>query len=822
MELNRRNFILSLVGGAVGTQLTPLPWKLTDDLAIWTQNWPWVPVPKEGKFTYAKSVCNLCPGGCGINVRKVDNRAVKIEGRTDYPVNPGGICPLGMGGLQLLYDESIRHTGPMIRVGPRGSGIFKDITWSDAINMLAKRISSLRKEGRPEAVVAVDGNRAESTMAVIIERFLQAIGSPNYVRIPSMEDTYRMANSLMMGNDYPMAYDLENADYILSFGSGLLDGWGAPGRVINAWSMWRSKPLKGKVQIIQIESRASNTASKADDWIAPKPGTEAALALGMAHVIIKEGLYDNKFIDNHSFGFYDWRSDDGAGHKGFKTMVLDRYTPAKVARITGLKANRIVSLAKSFSTANAPVAICGKGKGLLNGSLFEFMAVQGLNALVGNINKPGGVFIQKPLPLSMLPKIEEDRVTINGLKKPRLDMAGNAEAPFAHSLINNLSRAIIESPAPPLVDTILVFSSNPAFTLPDGGAFKKALKKVPFIVSFSPFQDETSCMADLVLPDHTYLEKIEDVIWPATLQFPLYGLSQPVVKPVYATKNTGDVIIQLAKQIGQSVKASFPWRKFEDILKARAKGLFDSGGGLVRYDDSTPVWEQKGGNSNPRPYKNFNTMWKKIKNKGMWYRPASVDRNFKGLFNTPSGKFEFFSSKIESAVKTGSGDITINKTLANMGIEVKGDEAFMPHYERNSVGAHSSAYPLLMVPYEMINLSSGWLPSPPFLYKTLFDNQLLKNESFAEINPKTASKFGLKEGDRAYIESPSGRVRVRVALSECAMPDVVYLPSGLGHTAYDEFLKGKGVNPNDIIHAGKDPGSGYPAWWSTPVKLIKV
>jgi hypothetical protein len=95
MEINRRHFIALLVGGAAGIQATPLPWKLTDDIAIWTQNWPWVPVPPMGEFTHAKTVCTLCPGGCGIEVRKVDHRAVKIEGRTDYPVNPGGICPLG-------------------------------------------------------------------------------------------------------------------------------------------------------------------------------------------------------------------------------------------------------------------------------------------------------------------------------------------------------------------------------------------------------------------------------------------------------------------------------------------------------------------------------------------------------------------------------------------------------------------------------------------------------------------------------------------------------------------------------------------------------
>jgi anaerobic selenocysteine-containing dehydrogenase len=103
IEFNRRNFVKLMVGGAAGIHLTPLPWKLMDDIAIWTQNWPWVPVPPVGEFSHERSVCRLCPGACGIEVRKVDNRPVKIEGRTDYPVNPGGICPLGAGGLQPLH-----------------------------------------------------------------------------------------------------------------------------------------------------------------------------------------------------------------------------------------------------------------------------------------------------------------------------------------------------------------------------------------------------------------------------------------------------------------------------------------------------------------------------------------------------------------------------------------------------------------------------------------------------------------------------------------------------------------------------------------------
>ena len=137
--------------------ITPLPWKLADDIAIWSQNWPWLSVPPVGEFFHEKTLCTLCPGGCGIEVRKVDERAVKIEGRTDYPVNPGGICPLGVGGLQLLYKEDLRYTGPMKRVGPRGSGTFQSISWKEALKALADRLTALRKKGHPESFTAIDG-----------------------------------------------------------------------------------------------------------------------------------------------------------------------------------------------------------------------------------------------------------------------------------------------------------------------------------------------------------------------------------------------------------------------------------------------------------------------------------------------------------------------------------------------------------------------------------------------------------------------------------------------------------------------------------------
>jgi anaerobic selenocysteine-containing dehydrogenase len=329
-------------------------------------------------------------------------------------------------------------------------------------------------------------------------------------------------------------------------------------------------------------------------------------------------------------------------------------------------------------------------------------------------------------------------------------------------------------------------------------------------------------MADLILPDHTYLEKTDDIVWPPGLQYPLYGLSRPVVEPLYDTRHSGDVISQLARLIGGAVGTAFPWKNFEASLKERALGLFESDGGLTRYDESTPVWRSLASRTPAKKdYKSFDKMWRKIKSGGLWYRSTHAFGNWETIFKTQSGKFEFFSTAIELAANELALESSLGSALRQMGIGVDGDEAFVPHYEVPS-SVDEKDFPLFMIPYELFGLSSGWLPNPPFLYKTLFDHQLRKHESFAEINPKTAAEHGLKEGDRVVIQSPKGKLQVRVHVFEGAMPGVVYLPLGLGHTAYDDYQKGKGANPNEIIDGGRDPLSGQMVWWDTRVRLMKV
>ncbi len=713
MEFTRRNFIKFLVGGVAGIHATPLPWKLIDDSAIWTQNWPWVPVPPAGAFTHVDSICTLCPGGCGIRVRKADERAVKIDGRGDYPVNPGGLCPIGSGGLQLLYDRDLRFPGPMKRVGPRGAGLFANISWDEALDTLAARITALREQGKPGALAAVDGNRAGGTLSALVRRLLQSVGSPAYQRLPSLEDTYGLTLSLMFGASGPMAYDLENADYILSFGGGLLEGWGAPGRVLNAWGLWHPAPGKSAARVVQVESRASNTASKADQWVPARPGTEGHLALALAHVLIREKLYDAAFVEAFCADF-----------EAFAELALKGYAPARVAEATGLKAEAIVALAHDFAGAKAPLAVYGKGKGTLNGSLHESLAVHALNALKGNINRPGGMLVPQPLPLSPLPEPQLDGIARKGLE------AGHGE---------------------PALDTLLVFGANPAYTLPDGGAFRHRAAKIPYLVSFSPYRDETALLADLVLPDHTYLEKRDDLAWPEGLQYPLYGLSQPVVAPVYDTRHSGDVLIQLARRLGGAMAEAFPWESYDEVLETRVRGLFESPGGLVSFESGEPVWERITAGAEVEPdYDSPEDLWAKIRSGGLWYRPAHTFENWEELFSTPSAKLEFRADLLVRAMGAAAG-------------EPAGDDP-------------------IMVPYGIINLASGWVPSPPFLNKTLFDHQLRKEDSFLEMNPATAAGYGLREGDRVTVASAAGEGTFRVHLFHGAMPGCLYVLQGLGHT----------------------------------------
>lgn len=779
MKLDRRTFIELCVGFSLGAgggiHFSPIPWAIQDDLAIWSQElWPRYQLgglkgelPQRGVVTHADSICMLCPGRCGITVRKVEGLAKKLEGRAGYPVNDGGLCPLGVAGLQLLYGPW-RIPGPMKRAGARGSGKFERISWDQAIHEVVQRLGELRNKGQSHTLAAILGSD-RGTVAHLFARFLKSYGSPNFIRAASAEDTYELVVNLMHGREGSVGYDLERADFILSFGSGLIEGWGSPVRVIRANSLWRSNDSGKRATVVQIEPRLSNTAAKADKWYPVTPGTEAALALGLAHVIIKESLYNSEFIQGHSFGFEDWNDASGRSYSGFKNLVLREYNPGAVSGITGIPAGDIVSLARAFAKARQPVAIWGRGKGTVSGSLYECMSVHALNALVGNINRPGGVIVRPEIETEAWPAIQVDSTAQDGALLPRVDGAGTSRYPVARYLPDRWPQVINNGKAG-AIQALLVHDADPYFTTIDSSAVADAFKRIPFVVSFSTYMDETAYHSDLILPNHHYLERTEDVPTPIGMQKAILGLVRPVVKPAFDTKHAGDVLLAIAKKLGGTVAGSFPWDDYESVLKDTMGGKWDA--------------LQKDGYI-----------------EGAGHAPAAWDN----AFNTASGKFEFYVTALD-----------------RLGVKVREGREYLPHYSPVEPEGDAGTHPLLLVPADLMRLSSGAIGNPPFLTKTLEEIELKGETLFVEVNPKTAALHGLRNDRHAMLETSRGKAKVLVHLSEGIVPGVISIPRGLGHKAYDDYLAGKGVNANNLMGVVEDPVSGLCATWGTWARLTSV
>jgi anaerobic selenocysteine-containing dehydrogenase len=737
MKVDRRSFLAFVIGGAAGTALTPLPWKLMDDTAIWSQNWPWTPVPERGEISYVTSTCTLCPGGCGISVKKAGERVIKIGGLQGHPVNDGSLCILGAAGAQLLYGPTRIQT-PIKKV----NGRWQKISWEEAIKELAVKLKELRAKGSAHKVACVAGSD-RGTVAELLNRFLTVYGSPNFFRTPSIWDSYELALYLTQGTRSLIGFDIENADFVLSFGSGLIEGWGSPGYMFRAKAMLR----KNGGRMDQVEPRLSKTAAKSDHWIAINPGTEGALAFGLAHVIIKDKLYNQKFVDGYTTGL-------SARYQ----RIIDGFPPEIVSKMTGISSGTIVALAKDFARARKPLAICGQGQGHQSGNLQEFLAVHTLNALVGNINQPGGVRAVPEPDYIDWPELEMDGVASEGMQQPRVDGAGSYRYPNARYLLHRLPQVVNASDASPL-EVLFVAGANPGYSLPDTEAVKKAFEKIPFVVSFSSYMDETTELADMVLPNHVFLERYEDI--PAAVGFPkpIIGLVQPAIEPLYNTRYTGDVVIQLAKALGHTIGAAFPW------------------------DDYVTCLEETLGDK-----------WDTLVEEGYWADAEFSGTDWADAFETDSAKFEFSNNEI-------------NMLAGYSPLKLEGDEIL---------------YPLVLMPYDTMRLASGYVGSPPFLIKALEDTILQGKDVLVELNPETAKQLGLAEGRAVNLTTLKGSARVKVHLSNGIMPGLIALPRGLGHTAYDRFLAGRGVNYNQLSSAIEDPASGHNAAWGMRAKLSKA
>ena len=500
-------------------------------------------IPEEelapGIAVWKPSVCPLCAAGCGVVARVMDGDAEvfrngqpgvirtglvkKLEGDPAHAISQGKLCVRGQAAVQVTYHPD-RIATPLKRTGERGSGQFQPISWDEAIKELLSRIDALVAADAAPSLAFLSRPRRGRRHELVTE-FLRRVGAPPPAVFEVFDDSVlRRANELSSGRHQLPTLDLAHARYVIGFGADWLGTWNSPLAHSVAYGRMRQGQAGIRPKFVQIEGRVSQTGASADEWVFARPGSEGALALGLAHVIMQRGL----------------RQPAAAGRAGALVDTwasgLPAFTPEAVEKQTGVKAARVERLAVEFAEHGPSVAVIGGGPLAHTNGLAQAVVINALNALVGSVGVPGGVSFMPQSPASAAP---------------------------SRSL-----RDMLSSSASPQV--LLLDDANPVFGAPAAWKVGEAIRKVPFIASFGSFIDETSGLADLILPDHSFLEAWVESAPESGATTAVASVAGPAMRPLYDTRAMGDVLLDVGRRLARPLNPPLPWQTFEEMLQAPA------------------------------------------------------------------------------------------------------------------------------------------------------------------------------------------------------------------------------------------------------------
>jgi len=698
-------------------------------------------VPDEdiipGQAVWKPSVCPLCSAGCGLTVRVMDAdaevtrngqagvvriaAAKKLEGQPSHPVNQGTLCARGQSAIQVTYHPD-RITQPLKRSGTRGDGRYDAISWDDALTELVGRLDALASAGN-QTGLAFLARPGASHRRALVDQFLARFGAPGAVTFELFgDDVLRQANGLSFGRPQLPTLDLPNARFVLSFGADFLGTWNSPvAHAVGYGEFRRGRPdIRGR--FVQVESRMSQTGANADEWVPVTPGTEGVLALGLAHLIMSATP----------------RTAAGAGRAG--ALVdgwaggLTAYTPDAVQAITGVDARRIERIAREFAASGPAVAIIAGPPLAQTNGLFNALAVNALNALVGSVGQPGGLFFT-----------------------PQRDLApaGSRASRPATSLSALASGILADGESP--VQVLLVDGANPIFTAPRAWRVGEAIAKVPYIASFGSFLDETSGLADLILPDHSFLESWVDAAPESGSMVAVVSAAPPVMRPLYQTRAMPDVLLDVSRRLERPVDPPLP-QAYEEALQTSFAAL-------------------------PATRPELGDAWAAVQEQGHW------------AGTLPAG------AQAPAAAPAARGPVTMAE----------------PQFDGDA-----SQYPFHFLPYPSAAFLDGSLAHLPWLQEMPDPLTSAMWSQWVEINPATAARLGIGDGDVIEVASAHGSVRAPAVLTPGIAPDIVAMPVGQGHRMFTRYASGRGENPVGVLAPVTEATTGALAWAATRVRVTRA
>ena len=798
--------------------------------------------PETGKARQAiPSTCWQCVSRCPIIGYVEEGRLVKVEGQPKSIRTDGKVCAKAQAGPNQVYDPD-RILYPMKRAGKRGEGKWKRISWDEALGEVAGRLKKLRDEGHPEKFMFHYGRMKASSSKLIKSLFLANYGTKTIGNHTSIcEGGKWTAQELTWGAHYDN-WDFDNTRYVLNLGSNLLEAHtnhtSTAQRLVKAITDQR-------VKMVTFDVRLSNTAAKSTEWVPVKPGTDIAVLLAMSNVVLNEGLYRG---EGEAFLEFCRATSDVNATTDEKVAALKEhvaaYTPEWAEGISGVPAAKITQIAKEFATAKPAVLVTYRGIAAHYYGPEGERAAQMLAAITGNVDNPGGrckavgAKWKYPKGPEKKPKGKKLKI-VDGFK-------GQAKLPTHH--INHQVFNMIKDGSHGRPEVYMWYCYAPVYSNGDCKANAEVLKDeklIPFTVAVNPFYDESTALADIILPDATYLERWdwEDMVSPN--QIPEHYIRQPLIKPLGEVRDFGDVVCELADRMGFPLGVA---SKEEFVKKSCEKtpGVKDVGG--FEYMKENGVWHDP--KAKPKYYSYKKTVkaedltedgvildettgvywnWKKAKVKSL------EDAKAKGYAHTKGAYKAYVGQKIGDKVYKGFKPDKVNKSgYLELYSDIMKDKGLAPLPTYKAIPEHAAMKPddLILTTFKVNVQTHSRTQNCKWLTEIFHDNP-------AWINPATADGRGINDGDKIQVASNVGKIETTARVTPAVAPGVIAISMHCGHWEYGRFASGKkapfakeepedriwwkshGEHPNWIIPNDPDPISGQQRWMDTVVTVKK-
>lgn len=799
------------------------------------RNWP--PRDKYKDTKKIPGMCQLCSTVCGVIGHVKEGRLIKIEGNPNDPNSRGRLCARGHAALNHLYHPE-RLLYPLKRVGARGEGKWKRISWDEALDEIADKLKQVRKSGRLEEFAFHQGRQRSKDA---LKRFLDAFGTKTQLSHRALCSGNRRAANLtyLWESDWDLN-DVENSKYILNFGSNAFEAH--QGHVPFATRIQNGR-FNNKAKLVTFDVRLSNTAGASDEWFAPFPGTDGAIALAMSHTILNAGKHDSEFLEHWT----NCSVEELRQH-------LEKYTPEMAEKVSGVPAADIRRVALEFAEA-APAAttMCNRGSSAHLNGFYNDRAIQLLNAVVGSVGKKGG-WCWSPWggldPNFKTPSMPPSAKTWSVLEDPPEYPLANV---WRRMRVGEIIYLYLQQ-GRGKIQTYMTYNLDSPLTWPEESLTKDVLtdeKLIPFHVCINCFYNETAHYADIVLPWTTFMERWDLDARGAYNLRPYVGLRTPMVEPLGESKDVRDFFPELARRIGDGMEKWYEYGSTEDYMKAWAAKVPENEAtgksGLDRLLEEG-AWEDQTREPFYEPY-NIELSDEELSGSTIDQETGIITQDGVGIgiqingrsvrgFKTPSRKFEIRSLFVQQVGK----NVDSNNLIQRSGVTKTKNRP----KEHAGHELDIDPMPIWFQPEEHTNLDDNELIMTSFKWNVHNHGRTMNLKWLAEIvhtnpawlNPQTANRMGLRSGDwieiTAYFskmlekQAPHlvhgerdsdgrievSRLRVPIVTMEGIHPSAIAMSNSCGHWQYTNVAKGKKTDGENSGHlVGSDTATYRDADW---------